>query len=413
LSFGSLILLQPELLDAYASRMIIAARNNGMGSISEADARSGHFDIREEERIEDRQQEPLLLLAVIEDLLRYEIAFRVYSDDGSQIVFPTQLTREVPIKGQALSYTFDGPVTNIYATLAVRLAQSGVFVKQDMWKNAIEYTTGDGGKYGIRMQEIEEGRGELVLFFDEAASEAKKRYFEDFIHAHLVRRALPNTIVRAHRFACPRCDTELTDAQIVKLKEKGVDSAVCMICETRFSILDQFQRDENLGDAVISQMVNNANANRDKDVADFTIQGKFQTESYDVFLCHNGKDKALVKEIGNRLKQRGILPWLDEWNLRPGLPWQQVLEEQINSIKSAAVFVGKTGFGPWQDLEQSAFLRQFVNRHCPVIPVILPDCIETPQLPVFLDAMTWVDFRKTDPDPLRRLIWGITGKSPT
>ena len=39
-------------------------------------------------------------------------------------------------------------------------------------------------------------------------------------------------------------------------------------------------------------------------------------------------------------------PWLDEWKLRPGLPWQPLLEEQIGKIKSAAVFVGKNGRGP-------------------------------------------------------------------
>jgi hypothetical protein len=27
--------------------------------------------------------------------------------------------------------------------------------------------------------------------------------------------------------------------------------------------------------------------------------------------------------------------------------------------------------------------------------------------------MTWVDFRKQEPDPLKQLIWGITGKKPS
>ena len=35
---------------------------------------------------------------------------------------------------------------------------------------------------------------------------------------------------------------------------------------------------------------------------------------------------------------------------------------------------------------------------------------EKPKLPVFLSAMTWVEFRKIDPDPLAQLIWGITGQ---
>jgi hypothetical protein len=121
-------------------------------------------------------------------------------------------------------------------------------------------------------------------------------------------------------------------------------------------------------------------------------------------------DKPVVKAIGEMLKERGILPWLDEWELRPGLPWQKALEQQIKQIGSVAVFVGKNGIGPWQDLEQVAFIRQFVKRGCPVIPVILPDCDEAPELPVFLEGMTWVDFREQSPDPMQQLAWGITGR---
>src|SRR5262245_61172869 len=117
-----------------------------------------------------------------------------------------------------------------------------------------------------------------------------------------------------------------------------------------------------------------------------------------------------LKAIGERLKEHGVLPWLDEWELRPGLPWQRELEKQIENIKAAAVFVGPEGLGPWQDLEQHAFLKEFVERGCPVIPVILPGCIKKPRLPAFLTLMTWIDFGKREPDPLNQLIWGITGE---
>ncbi len=131
---------------------------------------------------------------------------------------------------------------------------------------------------------------------------------------------------------------------------------------------------------------------------------------FDVFLCHNSEDKSIVKRIGNKLKRRGLSPWLDEWELRPGLPWQELVEEQIEDIKSAAVFVGKSGLGPWQEMEVRGLLSEFVKRKCPVIPVILSDAPKKPILPLFLREMTWVDFRKDEPDPIQQLIWGITGK---
>ena len=72
--------------------------------------------------------------------------------------------------------------------------------------------------------------------------------------------------------------------------------------------------------------------------------------------------------------------------------------------------VGGRGRGPWQNMELDAFIREFVRRECPVIPVILNDCKNVPNLPIFLQGMTWVDFRQQDPDPMALLIWGITGE---
>jgi hypothetical protein len=87
----------------------------------------------------------------------------------------------------------------------------------------------------------------------------------------------------------------------------------------------------------------------------------------------------------------------------------RTIEDQIPNIKSAAVFIGKDGIGPWQNLEVEAFLREFVRRNCPVIPVFLPAIHTVPELPVFLKGNTGVDFRKKRPKPLDQLIWGITG----
>ncbi len=133
-------------------------------------------------------------------------------------------------------------------------------------------------------------------------------------------------------------------------------------------------------------------------------------DRFDVFLCHNSEDKPEVKKIGDQLKHHRLHPWLDEWELRPGFPWQRLLEENIEKIGAVVVFVGPSGIGPWQQLELEAYLHQFVNRKCPVIPVVLKGTSKLPKLPLFLQGMTWVDFRQNEPDPLKRLIWGITGE---
>ena len=138
-----------------------------------------------------------------------------------------------------------------------------------------------------------------------------------------------------------------------------------------------------------------------------------QDESYDVFLSYNSKDKVEVKKIADALKAQGIAPWLDEWELPPGRPAQRRLEAEITKSKSAAIFIGKEGMGPWQHMELDAFIHQFIDRDCSVIPVILSDAPPgKPQLSPFLGIMTWVDFREQEPDPMKQLIWGITNKKP-
>ena len=140
------------------------------------------------------------------------------------------------------------------------------------------------------------------------------------------------------------------------------------------------------------------------------LEEKITTGDFDVYLCYNSSDKTEVKVIAEQLKERGILPWLDVWELQPGSPWQRALEKQIPQIKSVAVFVGSNGMGPWEDLEVRSFLREFARREVGIIPVILESTLKVPDLPIFLEDVSWVDFRETDPDPLEHLIWGITQK---
>jgi hypothetical protein len=135
--------------------------------------------------------------------------------------------------------------------------------------------------------------------------------------------------------------------------------------------------------------------------------------THDVFLCHNSNDKDQVEQIALKLKKAGIRPWFDKWEIRPGSTWQKVLEEQIEQIPAACVFIGSTGLGPWEDMEMRGFLSQFAYRGCVVIPVLLKKAPSQPPLPIFLKQLHFVDFRKSKPDPFALLTWGITGKKPS
>jgi nucleotide-binding universal stress UspA family protein len=420
LSFGDLVLLQPELLDAYASALVNAALDepDGLGCIAEEDARGGRFAIPKDERIANRGQEKLLLIATVEDMLRHEVALREQAQEGPYLVFPSQFTRDYPDApdpvGKAVMFEFEGPIANVHATLCVRLARSGLLEvdRNRMYQNAAVYTARMGGACGLYLRHIDDGRAELALFFDQAASEQTRFEFEEYVHAHLRRRALPETIERRRIFVCsdPECGEAISDGQARRRRERGHTAIQCPVCEAEVSLLDREERLVVAHVSVVPEMDRAADDGRDREAAASVIEGKLASKDYDVFLCHNSADKPAVKKIGEQLKQRGILPWLDEWELRPGQPWQEALEEQIETIKCAAVFVGEKGIGPWEKRELRAFLRQFVKRECPVIPLLLDDAPDQPDLPVFFEDMTWVDFRELEPDPMEQLIWGITGE---
>ena len=415
LSFGDFVLLEPERLDSYASAIVNAARDepDGLGCISEQDALAARFPVPEDERLVDRDKEALLLIATIEGMIRQEIVLREPTNEGMELVLPSQITKENPAlpnpRGKATVISFEGPVVAVYATLSVRLCRSSFFRKREMWRNAIEFDASAGGMCGLALREVEEGRGEFTLFFDSSASKETRGNFTEFVQAHLIRWALPETIVKRDVISCQTCGCDATEQMLEMLSRRSLAFYLCPICGTVVSLPGESTLME-ADPLVVSQMDREADASRDKETAASILIGKRATAAFDVFLCHNSMDKSLVRDIGERLTLKGILPWLDQWEIAPGQRWQRELSNQIKYVKSAAIFLGKNGIGPWQDQEQEAFIRHYINRGCPVIPVILPNCRKVPELPVFLEGLQWVDFRKSDPDPMEQLIWGITGK---
>lgn len=135
-----------------------------------------------------------------------------------------------------------------------------------------------------------------------------------------------------------------------------------------------------------------------------------EPKAFDVFLCHNNVDKPEVIKIANELAKHGIKAWLDKNDIEPGGDWQDAIDQQIDAVDAAVIFIGDSGLGPWQKEEIKSFLNQYVTRKCRVIPVFLPSVQVTPKLPNVLKNFHFVDFRQTDPNPLQQLLRGIKGK---
>jgi WD40 repeat protein len=338
LSFGDIILLQPEMVDSYASALVNAARRepDGLGCVQEDLALSGNFPIPPEDRLHNPGQEKILLIATVEKLLRHEIALRVRFDDVSYLVFPSQQTRDRPAdfvpQGGGITFRFDGPIQNIYTTLIVRLAQSGLFKLHNIWKNAVEFTSvPSGSACGLFLEEITEGQAELRLFYGEDVNEYARFQFEEYTHAHLKRRAVGDSLSRHQVLTCPTCQYVVPDRAIQTRLRRNLDWLECPICETRISFAHI--QPSSTDSKWISKMDQVADEQRKRATAVSTVGGKRALQSFDVFLCHNTADKAQVRQIGAQLRDHGLLPWLDEWELRPGMPCRISSKNRSNTSR--------------------------------------------------------------------------------
>ncbi|MET0414415.1 MAG: toll/interleukin-1 receptor domain-containing protein, partial [Actinoplanes sp.] len=357
----------------------------------------------------------LLLIAMVEELLRHDVALRETTDGGVDLVFPTQLTADSPDAPGAetadLVFRFDGAVRPIYATLVVRLTHVTAYHRDEMWRNAATYRAVVGGVCGLRVRESEEGRGELTVFF-ENASEETEFLFERYVQAHLTARALPGSVRRERVFTCPGCAYRLPGDLVRRRQARGHRDMPCPDCEeVRISLLD---REDRLGSAAqVRDMNASADAGRNRAAATATIRGKEATKDFDVFISYNSKDREAARDIADRLRAAGLLPWFDTSDLPPGGRWQNELQAQIGRVRCGAVLVGPHGLGRWQRMEQEELIAEHTRRDgFRIVPVLLPGAPADLALPGFLGQWNAVDFRVEEPDPFERLRWAVTGERP-
>ena len=55
-----------------------------------------------------------------------------------------------------------------------------------------------------------------------------------------------------------------------------------------------------------------------------------QEFEYDVFLSHSAKDKAVVRQLAERLRQDGLKVWFDKWEIKAG--------DNIPAMRSGVAF---------------------------------------------------------------------------
>ncbi|HMV85856.1 MAG TPA: TIR domain-containing protein, partial [Blastocatellia bacterium] len=95
--------------------------------------------------------------------------------------------------------------------------------------------------------------------------------------------------------------------------------------------------------------------------------------NYDVFLSHSNKDKAIVRELAERLRADGLRVWLDEWILKPGDSIPARIEEGLEQSRVLVLCMSANAFGSdWAQLESYTFrFRDPLNKERRFVPLRL------------------------------------------
>src|SRR5437762_13864754 len=96
---------------------------------------------------------------------------------------------------------------------------------------------------------------------------------------------------------------------------------------------------------------------------------------YDVFLSHSAKDKAVVRDVAERLRKNGLKVWFDEWVLKPGDSIPAKIEEGLEHSRVLVLCMSANAYGSdWAQLEAGTFrFRDPLNKKRRFIPLRLDD----------------------------------------
>ena len=211
LDFGGFILLRPEVLSRYAAAVVRKVRKHPqeLGCIREDELLAGDLDYQDFKRL-PCEDEAVVLRTLLETFISRAWCLRQPCDGSAMLTFPSYFRRErkeQPSHPSVLvTYRFDGPVDDIYATLVVRLHHTLAFEITDLWKSAADFKTQTGTKLGFTLTRETEGSSRLEVYFEPNVDENSRVLFLRYVHEHLVQHA--QNVVRLRHYSCgnKKCD---------------------------------------------------------------------------------------------------------------------------------------------------------------------------------------------------------------
>lgn len=304
-----MMLLDPTRVDAYASALLVAAKDepDGPGHLLESRVRDGDFKLEQSERIADKTFEKHALWYVMESLFQRELALRESIDGQDYAVFPAQCTTALTFPGAAsfgVALGLTGPVRGIYATLIAQLAHYAGFAKREFFEDAAAYHTATGVRCLVRLHDNGDGSGEMEVSFDNGLPPNIRQGFREFVEKHVESKAVPGSLTKRHAHHCGKCSKPFDDAVVKTRLKDNREDLNCPFCDERTPLVNLLVPSTAESTSVAETMRSKAKSGRQRITAEWVIKGKKAQGKYDVFLSHNSKDKPAVGDRTETAERR-------------------------------------------------------------------------------------------------------------
>ena len=132
---------------------------------------------------------------------------------------------------------------------------------------------------------------------------------------------------------------------------------------------------------------------------------------WDVFLSHSHRDRPRVVRLAERLRERGLRVWLDDWVIQPGDDIYNAIENGLEYSRTLLLCLSQPAIdSDWVKLERNtAIFRDPMNKARRFVPVLLEEC----RMPATLGRFLYLDWRAEGEEELAKLLQACAPPAPS
>ncbi len=283
---------------------------------------------------------------------------------------------------------------------------SGFYRQQEPSRRSMSTSSGTrkGGRSRFEEEELEEGLGDLVMFPRGRPSEAGPA----------------TTTATGSGYLEVRIDADFDEfssadgQRVLKVLAAHAGGRIDLVSVSRGSVILKLALDAATAETLYwairrgdldSLGVHSARAVGGK-LAEVIVGAKEREGAFDILLAYNRQDVRDAERLVDELRCASVLAWIDCRDMRAGRSWHKEVASALKRIPNAGVLLGRHGVGTSQSLEVTYLIDECSRDSKPVIPILLEEAGEEPEVPDLLRQNGTIDLRRGRKE-FDRLVWSI------